>query len=167
MIDAASGLVTWIVVPYAAEPGRTGDDGAVALEEVRRRVDLGAEASAGFAAADDDAAVGEQDRGRVVHPGLAHRLDGRPLLGRRVPDLAREDGRGLAVAGCGAADRHHGRRRPAASGSSGDAAKAIGSIARHDGFATFMSTTIAVLIDGSPPPARRILPGRYWTADSE
>ncbi len=46
-------------------------------------------------------------------------------------------------------------------------AKAIGAISRHAGDAAVMSITAARLMAGSPPPARRILPGRYMTSDSE
>ncbi len=44
---------------------------------------------------------------------------------------------------------------------------AIGSISRHAGVAAFISITAARAIAGSPPPARRIFPGRYMASDSE
>ena len=45
--------------------------------------------------------------------------------------------------------------------------KAIGLVSCHCGLAWFMSMIAVRAMAGSPPPARRILPGSYITEDSE
>ena len=87
-----------------ADRGRRGGDRRPgALEQVGRRVDLRTKTPGGLTARHEHAAVVEEHRRGVVHPGFGHGCDGRPGLGGRVPDLGVEHGLGLVIARAGPA----------------------------------------------------------------
>ena len=99
--------VTSKLPPYDIVAGERRDHRPRALEEVRRRVDLGVldvgRAADCAAAGHQDAAVRQQQRRRVVLAPVLERRRPRPRLGVRVPDLG------------GQHRLRRGRRRPSVS----------------------------------------------------